>query len=109
MSTSPDPVVFDDKSEFLGQEAVRQLQNLVAIRYFNAAPRVNGWAGTLELAFAAHFAGDDDRLVDLPENATTPDGGTVDRASHILGAFNDWLGHDAIDNIIDFVLEEVAW
>lgn len=92
----------------LGREAVRQLQNLVAIRYFDAAPRVNGWAGTLELAFAAHFAGEGDRLVELPANATTPNGDTVDSASNILEAFDAWLGHDAVSNVIDFVLEEVS-
>jgi hypothetical protein len=96
---SNDPVI-------LGMEAVRQLQNLVAIRFFDAAPRVNAWSVTLADAFTAHFDGDPDRLIELPENATTPDGDTVDRAYRIIEAFDNWLGHDAVTNIIEFVEEE---
>lgn len=99
MQTKTNPTI-------LGLEATRQLQNLVAIRYFNAAPRVNAWSVTLADAFAAHFADDPDRLVELPENATTPTGETFDRASRILEAFDAWLGHDVIEMVVDFVLEE---
>lgn len=92
--------------EALGLEATRQLQNVVAIRWFNAAPRVNLWSTTLADAFAAYFAGDLDRSIELPEEASTLTGETTDGAWTILENFNFWLGHDVINDIIAFVREE---
>lgn len=90
----------------LGYEAARQLRNLVAIRWYNAAPRVNAWFVTLADAYSAKFADDCGRRILLPDGATGPDGQDWDEAGNILEAFNQWLGRDVIYEIYDFVCEE---
>lgn len=90
----------------LGWEASRQLTNWVAIRWFDAAPRVNVWADTLADAYAAKFEDDCGRLICLPDGATGPDGQDCDEAVNILEAFNNWLGRDIIYDVYDFVCEE---
>lgn len=90
----------------LGYEAARQLRNLVAIRWFNAAPRVNTWFVTLADAYSAKFADNLDQRILLPDGATSPDGKDWDTAGNILEAFNNWLGRNAIYEVYGFVLEE---
>lgn len=92
--------------EALGVEAARQLNNWVAIRWFNAAPRVNAWFDTLADAYAAKFADDCGRHINLPDGATGPDGQEWDEAGNILEAFNNWLGRDVIYDVYGFVCEE---
>jgi len=90
----------------LGFECARQLQNVVAMRWFNAAPRVNEWSVTLGDAYAALFDEDPNRLVEFPEGASTGDGRTEDTAQNVLEAFNDWLGRDIVFEILEWVCEE---
>jgi hypothetical protein len=90
----------------LGFECARQLQNVVAMRWFNAAPRVNEWSVTLADAYTALFDEDRYRDVELPDGATGPDGETVDSAHNVLEAFNNWLGRDIVFEILEWVCEE---
>ena len=90
----------------LGFEAARQLSNFVAIRWFDAAPRVNEWFVTLADAYSAKFDDDCGRHISLPDGATGPDGQDWDEAGNILDDFNQWLGRDVIYEIYDFVCEE---
>ena len=93
-------------STALGYEAARQLQNVVSMRWFDAAPRVNAWFNTLTDAYIAKFDDDCGRLVALPDGATGPDGETEDEAGNILEAFNNWLGRDIVYDVFDWVCEE---
>lgn len=91
----------------LAQEAYNQLENLVTMRWWDAAPRVRAWEDTLVTAFEYHFIGAPETLVELPEGAFGPSGETADTAANILDSFNEWLGRNAVVDVIDWVEEEV--
>lgn len=93
-------------STALGFECARQLQNVVAMRWFNAAPRVHEWSVVLADAYTALFEDDPFGPVGLPDGATGPDGESEDSAINILWAFNDWLGRNVVFEVLEFVCEE---
>lgn len=81
-------------------EAYDMLLQAVQLKWYNATPRVIGWADTLVDAFEAELDGDADRSVDLPEGASTNNGDTFDRAGRVLEAFDAWLGRDLVAHVL---------
>jgi hypothetical protein len=93
----------------IGAEAFRQLLNLAAIRYFDAAPRVQHWQSTLTTAYTWQVLDRGGDAVLLPDGATTPWGGDTDSANNIIEAFDNWLGHGTpASDCLEFALEEAA-
>jgi hypothetical protein len=98
-----------EQARAIGAEATRQLINLAAIRYFDAAPRVRHWQDTLTQAFAWQVLDRGGDAVLLPDGATTPWGTDADSANNIVEAFDNWLGHGTpASDCLEFALEEVS-
>jgi hypothetical protein len=98
-----------NEARAIGAEATRQLINLSAIRYFQAAPRVINWQNTLTAAYTWLILNRGGDPVAFPEGATTLHGVAADSANNIIESFDNWLGHGTpASDCLEFALEEVA-
>ena len=87
----------------IGQRAYAALSTAVELKWFNAAPRVHGWEATLVQAYAALADDSGDDLVDLPANGWEGEDVLQDPASRVLEAFDNWLGHNVVQDAFDMV------
>jgi hypothetical protein len=82
--------------ETKGSKTAQLLLRAVRAKWFGASARVSHWQETLGYAYQAVIDGDDNRLINLPKDATTSSGDSKDKAIDILNAFNHWLGRDIV-------------
>ena len=94
--------------ETKGSKTAQLLLRAVQAKWFDGSRRVSHWQGTLGLAYQAVIDGDDNRLINLPKDATTSYGATQDKAIDILKAFNHWLGRDIVWKCLEAVDEDDA-
>jgi hypothetical protein len=86
----------------IGERAYHTLSQCVALRWFNAAPRVQRWRGTLVNAYAALADGEPDLQIPLPEDVTVgEDARDTDSAGAILDNWEDILGHGVVMEAFD--------
>jgi hypothetical protein len=88
-----------------GNDTAELLFRAVQVKWYNASPRVKHWLGTIGEAYQAVIDGDENRLINLPTEATTKSGETKDKAINILIGFNDWLGRDIVWRCLDTARE----
>lgn len=91
----------------LAAVAAEGLATAVRMKWFGIAPlRVEHWLPTIEEAYLAYIDGDKNRVIALPEDATTPDGRNSDPAIKILDAFDDYLGRNIVWESLDWALDK---
>lgn len=88
----------------IARAAAERLSLSVSLRWFDIAPlRVRHWQDTIEQSYKAILDGRPNRMIALPDGATTQDGKTKDKARDILNAFDDYLGRDVVWSSLDLM------